>query len=136
MSLEINISPDLEHQLQEAAARAGLAPQEFVIELLERNLVQELSLPVQRLSKTEGELFQIINRSLSEREWQEYQALQQKRDSELLTPADQQRLTQLSDQLENLNVDRMQALTSLALLRQTTVTALIEQLGLKSNAHA
>lgn len=58
------------------------------------------------------------------------------RDAEQLTPQEGQELVQLTQQVEALNVDRINYLAALAKLRQTTLPKLIKDLGLKPIEYA
>lgn len=137
MTITVEVTPDLERELQRAAQQAGLAPDAYILRLLEDNLQtrqSSASVPGQ-LPAEETELLQRVNASLSTIEWQRYQTLLAKRQAETLTADEQAELINLSDQMETANANRMQALAQLAHLRQTTLSALITQLGLKPVAH-
>ena len=88
MKLEIEIVPDLEDQLQQAANHAGIEPRDYVTQVLQQNLNQyQLSSrsKSKQLSASETELFQRINRSLTAAQWKRYHDLQDKREAEDLT---------------------------------------------------
>jgi hypothetical protein len=87
------------------------------------------------LPERESELLAIINRALPGDVRARYRELSAKRREETLTPAEQRELIRLSDDLEQLNAERMKSLVALAGLRQTTVAALMERLGLESMAN-
>ena len=137
MKLEIEIAPDLEHQLQQVANQTGVGPSDYIVQLLRQNLsqpnVQHGS--SKRLSAPETALLERINRSLSSTEWQRYHHLQDKRQAENLTQSELQELIAFSDRLEELNVERLQALVELAQIRNTTAIALMDELGLKPRTH-
>ena len=82
-------------------------------------------------SLTESELLLRINRSFSESFWDTYRALITKRRAETLTPQEQQELIGMSDQLEAWHVERLRYLVKLAELRQVSLDALTQQLGLR-----
>ncbi len=137
MTITVEVTPDLERELQRAAQQAGLAPDAYILRLLENDLQTRptsATIPGQ-LPPNETELLQRINASLSTIEWQRYQTLLAKRQAETLSTEEQAELIALSDQIETANANRMQALAQLAHLRQTTLGALIAQLGLKPVAH-
>jgi len=133
MTITLNVTPDMERQLKKAARQMGLDPDTYIMRLLQQNL-QTRAAPM-RLSPIESELVRQINASLSTIEWERYRILLAKRDAETLNAAEQAELTALSDQIENANVRRMQAVAELARVRKTTVPALVATLGL-SPAHA
>jgi len=86
---------------------------------------------VKRLDKRESDLLQAINQSLSQIEWQRYRVLLGKRQSETLTLEEQSELIALSDRIEEANAQRIAFVAELADLRQTTLPALMDELGLK-----
>lgn len=138
MAITIEINPEIESQLQYAAARAGVAPETYIVGLLQQNLRRatqghkvDRSLPHQ-----EAELLQKINRSLTQVQWERYDQLVGKRRAEALTPDELDELIALSDQIEAANVRRIKYLAELAQLRATTVSALIVELGIKPRSHA
>jgi RelB Antitoxin alpha helical domain len=81
----------------------------------------------------EADLLQQINIGLSGQDWQQYHALITKRRAETLTPDEHERLIQMSEQLETLNVARIQALIQLATLRNQPLTTLMQNLGITPN---
>jgi ABC-type uncharacterized transport system ATPase subunit len=76
-----------------------------------------------------------INRSLSQIQWERYDQLVGKRQAETLTPEELDELIALSDQIETVNVRRIEYLAELAQLRNTTVSALITELGIRPRPH-
>jgi predicted metalloendopeptidase len=138
MSLTLEITPELEHQLQQAAQAAGLTPAAYALLLLAQTLQSRETGQIanDELLKSESELIQQINQSLSAIEWQHYFTLQGKREAEMLSPEEHNELINLSDQIESANVARMQAVTALAHIRNTTIKALMEEFGLQPLANA
>ena len=133
MTINLNVTPELERKLIQVARQMGLAPDTYIMRLLQQDLQTHAASA--RLSPEESKLLQEINASLSAIEWERYRLLQAKRDAETLSAKEQAELIALSDQIENANVRRMQAVAELARVRKTTVPALVETLGL-SHAHA
>lgn len=88
------------------------------------------------LPRREGELLQQINQGLPAEQQQRFDDLTARRRAELLTSNEHGELLQLIDQIENMDVKRMQALAELAQLRNVPVRLLINQLGLRSPAYA
>ena len=133
MKLEVELAPELERQLQQAANRAGIGLDAYILQLLQQNL--ERPQPHRptgtQLSAPEAALLQRINCSLSPAEWRRYRHLQDKRRTETLTLEEQQEAISFSDRLEHLNAERLQALAELAALRRITVAALMDALDLK-----
>lgn len=85
MALEIKIPPELEQQLQQAAAQAGVAPDVYAMRLLEQGLTLTRHDSGKRLSADETALLQRINHSLSQVNWNRYQTLLANRDAAVLT---------------------------------------------------
>ena len=133
MTINLNVTPELERKLKQVARQMGLAPDTYIMQLLQQDLQTHAASA--RLSPEESKLLQEINTSLSTIEWERYRLLQAKRNAETLSAQEQAELIALSDQIENANVRRMQAVAELARVRKTTVPALVETLGL-SPAHA
>ena len=84
------------------------------------------------LNHQESELFQEINQWLTEEETQRRDKLLEKLDVETLTESEYKELLQLNDKVESLNVRRLEALVQLAVLRQTTLDQLMNDLGLNT----
>lgn len=130
MVLTIDLVPELESRLREAAADQGVEPREYVLETLRQHLHPSSTDPP-CLSAAESRLFHEINRGFSEGDWSHYRQLIEKRRAEQLTAEEHFELTALSDRLERLNVRRLELLTELARLRNTTLSELMDQLGLQ-----
>ena len=133
MTIQLNVTSELEHQLKNVADQMGLTPDTYILRLLQKDL-QTHAAPA-RLSPEESKLLKQINASLSAIEWERYRVLLAKRDNEILTASEHTELIALSDQIEEANARRMEAVAELARVRKTTVPALVENLGL-SSAHA
>lgn len=107
---------------------------------LERLVQQALALRAQRqapsLPHTEAELLHKINQSIPPELQQRYDGLISKRKAETLTPEEHTELLQLTDRIENLEAQRIVYLTELAQLRQTTLSELMEQLGIQPPDYA
>ena len=130
MVLTFDLAPELESRLREAAADQGVEPREYVVETLRQHLrpaLTDSALP----DAAESRLFDEINRGFSEGDWSRYRQLIEKRQAEQLTAEEHVELTALSDRLERLNVRRLELLRELARLRNTTLPALMDQLGLQ-----
>ncbi len=131
-ALTIEITPDLESALHREAAKQGLDPQGYILRALRERLAAPRQVTAPRLPAEEAELLQAINRGFSSETWQRYTALKAKRRAETLTPEEQAELIALSDQMEEMNVQRMENVIQLARLWQTPVDALMDDLGIKS----
>jgi hypothetical protein len=87
------------------------------------------------LSKDESELLLKINRGLPPDIQERYNELIGKRQSETLTPGEYDELLRLTDQVEKLDAERIEHLKELAHLRQTSLTALMENLHIRTPAY-
>ncbi|MDQ3249104.1 MAG: hypothetical protein M3Q45_07825 [Chloroflexota bacterium] len=133
MPLILEVTPELESQIRSAAAQAGISPDAYVLESVTARLAQkrQRSSKGNRLSQTEADLLQKINRSLSQIQWMRYRTLIAKRHAETLTPEEQTELIALSDQIEEANSKRMGYVAELAQVRRTTIPVLMRELGLQ-----
>lgn len=131
MNLIVDIAPELESRLREEAAKCGVDPGEYVANALNERLRPSKS-NTPCLSANESRLIEVINRGLSEQEWNRYYELIEKRRSESLTVDEGNELIETSKHIEQLNVRRIECLAELAQLRGTTLPKLMEQLGIVS----
>jgi hypothetical protein len=134
MSITLELSPDIQRDLEQAAKQAGLTPDAYVLATLRERLPKNLD--QSQLSKREAELLLAINQSLSQMQWQRYHALVAKRRAEQLLDDEQLELMSLSNQLEEAHAKRMGYLAELAQLRQTSLDKLMSGLGLTPATHA
>lgn len=88
------------------------------------------------LEPRETELLIEINRALPAESHQRYQTLAQRRSEETLTEVEHQELIQLSDRMELLGAQRIQALAQLADFRQISLLQVMEDLGIQGAGFA
>jgi hypothetical protein len=127
--------PELEERLRQRAERAGLAPDGYVLKLLEEQFGNGQRLP-SHLPPEESRLLQEINRGLPTETWERYDTLKKKRDAATLTPAEYQELLALTDEVELWNARRLDLVVVLAQLRQVPVRAMMDELGLTPPPYA
>lgn len=127
-TITLNLSPELEHKLHSEAARLGLEPDFYILSTLQERLQPKSPDPTSQ--PTEAELLQQINIGFSAPTWNQYHILIAKRRAETLSNAEHEQLIQLSNQLENLNVTRCQALIKLAKLCSQPLADLMQTLGI------
>ena len=103
---------------------------------LDRFLQQVLSLRTRRkahvLPSEEAQLLEKINQGIPLELRAQYQVLRVKREAEILTDSEYDTLIKLSNQIEQLGAQRLEALATLAQLRQCSLSALMEMLGIQS----
>lgn len=103
---------------------AQLAPPDF-----ERFFSQVLMLRANRNpAPAEAVLLERINKNLTSGEQQRYDALTAKQRHTALTPEEHRELLALVDIIEDIHLGRVEALTALAQLRQTSCAALADEL--------
>ena len=111
--------------------REGLAPDRLILEALEERLHRKRAeQDVPHLSKAESELMQKINEGLPVETWRQYHALIVKRDAGTLTAEEQKVLVGIVDQVEIAHARRLGYLLQLATLRETTLSAIMDALGI------
>jgi hypothetical protein len=107
---------------------------------LEQFVFQVIALRAKRqaasLSRVESELLLKINAEVPSDIQTRYNELIAKRQADTLTPDEYQVLLQLTQQVEKLEVRRVEYLAELARLRRTSLTALMEKLGIRPPAYA
>ncbi len=148
MTLVLEITPDLEKQIRQAASNAGTPIDKYVLESVMERLAQTQhtqNKPSQnntnqytgkRLSLLEVHLLEKINQSLAQIQWERYRELLARRQAETLSSEEQRELISFSDRIEEANVKRIQYVAELAEVQHTTLPALMTKLGLKPVAHA
>jgi hypothetical protein len=102
---------------------------------LDRLLHQVVFLRARRkaqvLPEEEAQLLLRINKGVPADLRNQYQALRQKREAETLTDTEYDTLIQLSNQIEQIGAERLEALTSLTQLRQVSLPEIMETLGIQ-----
>jgi hypothetical protein len=138
MTLTIDLPPELEGRIREEAARAGLDTGTFIRNTLEERVhhAANTAAAPAHLPRTEADLLQKINEGLPPEMWQRYHELVARRRAETLTPEEQAELIALSDRVEAANTRRIEHLIELARLREISLEALMDQLGIKAPGYA
>jgi hypothetical protein len=83
------------------------------------------------LPAAEAQLLLNINQGIPADLLANYQVLRKKREAETLTDAEYDRLIQLSTEIEQIGVQRLEALARLAQLRQVSIIDLMATLGIQ-----
>ncbi|RMG25662.1 MAG: hypothetical protein D6730_10520 [Bacteroidetes bacterium] len=83
------------------------------------------------LSEKETVLLTNINREIPPHLSKRFKELDKKRQDEALSKEEQEELTTVLEQIEGINVERIQALAELAHIRQCTLRELVQQLGIQ-----
>jgi hypothetical protein len=99
--------------------------------LIHQVAVLRVSRKAQVLPEEEAQLLQQINQGVPTDLRAQYQVLRAKREAEILTEPEHQSLIQLSSQIEQLGAQRLEAMATLAQLRQVSLTELMQSLGIQ-----
>jgi hypothetical protein len=100
-------------------------------QLLHQVVVLRARRKTQVIPEEEAQLLLKINQGVPADVRARYQVLRQKREAETLTDAEYDALIQLSNQIEQIGAQRLEALASLAQLRQVSLPDLMETLGIQ-----
>jgi hypothetical protein len=107
---------------------------------LEQFVSQVIALRAKRqapsLPRAESELLLKINEGVPRDIQTRYNELIAKRQAETLTPDEYEELLKLTQEVEKLEVRRVEYLAELARLRGTSLTAVMENLGIRPPAYA
>lgn len=132
MSMTLQLVPELEIQIRDAAKRDGIGPDVYVAKVLERHLHKQAL----TVAEPEAALLAQINLGLSAQDWRRYYQLREKLEDETLQADEQPELIRITDRIEIANAKRIEALIKLAALRKTTLDALMDEFGLRPSAYA
>jgi len=136
----IELTEEQNETLEQLAASQGRPVAELIRAGVDVVLGREASiLPFERkpavsaprLSEKESELLLAINRSLSIPQAQRYQELMGGRRMGTLSPEEHQELLDLTDEVEQLQAERIEHLAELARLRGKPLGVLMEELGIR-----
>jgi hypothetical protein len=106
------------------------------------NLLQQLSIIKLRrsgarvLGTDEAELLQSLNEAFPQAQWERMKLLDEKLEFGKLGKKEEAELLQLSEAYEAASLSRLQILSKLASLRNTTIEAVADELGIKPNYYA
>ena len=129
MSLVLQINPSLEKRMRQNALQKGIELSQFVVQILELNFPEEKP-KTKALSKREAILLQEINNTLTVETWERYHNLRAKQQAETINTTESAEYSAINQQIEAANVKRLASLIELAKIRNTTLDALMKQLGL------
>jgi hypothetical protein len=127
-TIALELTPELEQQIQDEAAKQGLELKHYILKTLSQNLS---SVQLQPKPLSEFDLLQKISIGLSPETWDSYHALINKRRVELLNIEEEAKLIEISDRIEQANIQRLNILIELAKLRNTSLIELMQDLGIK-----
>jgi ERCC4-type nuclease len=99
--------------------------------LIHQVAVLRVSRKSQVLPEEEAQLLQQINQGIPTDLRAQYQVLRAKCEAETLTEPEHHSLIQMSCQIEQLGAQRLEAMATLAQLRQVSLTELMQSLGIQ-----
>ncbi|MBI3327249.1 MAG: hypothetical protein HYZ81_11180 [Nitrospinae bacterium] len=133
---KVHVTSDIEIDFDEVLhGLARLEPSDLA-QLVERVIALQARRRAPSLPKNEADLLQKINQGPPPEVRRRSAELTAKLRDETITPAEHQELMQLIDQLELADAERLQDMIALAQLRQISVDALMQQLGIRPPAYA
>lgn len=133
MSLNLQLPPDLQAEIRQAAGQEGVDPEAFVVAAIKERVRRTGD--ADRVS-TESRLLEQISAGLPPAIWQRYHELTAKRRDETLTDEEYPELLRLTDEVELWNARRLELLLELARLRGVPLRTLMEQMGLGQPPYA
>ncbi len=122
MTITLNLPPDMEGQVQQAARTQGKEVAVFLLDSIRQRLRHDV------LPESEARLLQIINAPIAPEARQERDALLALQQQRELTDAEQETLTQLIDEVELANAKRWQCLAELAERRGLSLAEITREL--------
>ncbi len=124
--------PDVDQLLQSVARLGSKELEQFT----DRVLALRAHRRAPSLPQREAELLQLINRGVPAEVRQRYDELNDKLHAETITDEEHQELLGLIEQVKQADAERLRNLVELAQLRQVSLDALMDQLGLRRLAYA
>jgi hypothetical protein len=123
--------PTIQIETEQLVKAASQLPPPELDQLVVRLQTLRRQSNFQRLPAQESELLRQINQAAPMELQRRYDALRRKRRRAKLSRPEQQELLTLTQQMEQLDVERLQRLAQLAELRQVSLPTLMQQLGLE-----
>jgi hypothetical protein len=137
MTITLSLPPEIEQQLYQRAAAAGVPAEAIVLDALAEQFDRS-SQPDSALTplQEESRLLAAINQRLPEATLRRYYALMDRRRDETLTEAEHAELITLNNVVEQAHVARLEKVFELARLKGIEVKVLMKQLGLGNPGYA
>ncbi|MEZ4863064.1 MAG: hypothetical protein R3C14_17220 [Caldilineaceae bacterium] len=130
MTITLDIAPEVELRVRKLAAAQGITPETYISTLVEKD-VHAGDTNGHQQSANETDLLLQINQGLSQVQWSRYHELVQKRRAARLSEAEYQELIDLSDYIEVVNAERIEAVAQLAKLRGKSLRTMMAELQIK-----
>ncbi len=126
MPITLELPSELERRLRDAAAERGVDESELATQALVSHLSALYQEPL--TANLEASLLQEVGKGFPASWWERYSDLVARREGGELTAGEHRELIQLTDELEALGADRLNALAKLAKLRGVSVQSLMDEL--------
>ena len=123
--------PTIQIETEQLVKAASQLPPLELDQLVARLQTLRRQANLQRLPVQESELLRKINQGAPPELQQRFDSLRRKRRRAKLSRQEQQELLALTQQMEQLDVERLQLLAQLATLRKLSLPELMKQLGLE-----
>ncbi len=135
MTLTIELKPETQARLQQAATLSGMPVPEFTQRFLDEQLpATNANLPTSAPAEDSHFLLK-INEGLPENTWLRYRELVGKRQAETLTEIEHQELMILTRQVEADSATRIVNLAALAKVRNVSLDVVKTQLGISTTSY-
>jgi response regulator RpfG family c-di-GMP phosphodiesterase len=131
MSILIDISSELEEKLRATASAAGVRVDDYIVNVLEKNILTEKA----DFQSKEIRLLQKINQGFAPETWVKFHDLLQKRDARTISDLELAELIELTETIELAHAQRMEALVELATLQNKPLLLLMNELGISPVAY-
>ena len=122
MTITLNLPPELERQVQQAARTQGKDVSVFLLDSIRQRVRPDV------LPESDSRLLEIINAPIAPKARQERNALLALQSQRELTDAEQETLAHLMDAVELANAQRWQCLAELAERRGLSLAEITQQL--------
>jgi hypothetical protein len=126
MALTLDLDPEMEARVRDAAAAEGLDPSSFVLAAVRQRLPAEKS----PADMSDSEILMRVGRGFPVEFWVRYNELKAKRDALTITQDELRELISFSDRVEEEDAERLRFLLELSRRQGTTVRELMAKLGL------
>ena len=133
---KVHVTSDIEIDFDEVLNGLARLETNDLAQLVEQVIALQARRRAPSMPKNEADLLQKINQGPPPEVRRRYGALTAKLRAETLMPEEHQELLHLIDQMELADAERMQHMITLAQVRQISVDALMQQLGIHPPAYA
>jgi len=135
LSKELIVMPTIQIETEQLLNAALQMPRPELERFVARLFAIKAREETPNLSEAETRLLLKINQDLPPESRNRMNELIDKRQAGLITPSELEELIQLTDQTEEIGVERLKCLIELAALRNVTLDELMRQLGIKPIPH-